>query len=175
MKAERADQQDAGSAALVMRDSVGERTSGTTPTKAPTTTVPEVHARVEAAPSSGGDTRAVSNFGAPSGLGARVDTPTAGPGKAAVLVMGTTVALPWLEWFRDAPTTRVSVPLSEAQELIAAGVLAELELLRGAQRATDSAALLSPPTVPSVVPPSMTGIGVGSGTLGTMTTLGGVI
>ena len=65
--------------------------------------------------------------------------------------------------------------LSEAQELIAAGVLAELELLRGAQRATDSAALVSPPTVPSVVPPSMTGIGVGSGTLGTMTTLDGVI
>ena len=83
------------------------------------------------------------------------------------------MALPWLEGFRDAPTTRVSVPLSEAQELIAAGVL--VELLRGAQRATDSAALLSPPTVPSVVPPSMTGIGVGSGTLGTMTTLDGVI
>ena len=81
----------------------------------------------------------------------------------------------WLEWLRGAPTTRVSVALSEAQELIAAGVLAELELLRGAQRATDSAALLSPPTVPSVVPPSMTGIGVGSGTLGTMTTLDGVI
>jgi len=44
-----------------------------------------------------------------------------------------------------------------------------------AQRATDSAALVSPPTVPSVVPPSMTGIGVGSGALGTMTTLDGVI
>ena len=67
------------------------------------------------------------------------------------------------------------VTLSEAQELIAAGVLAELELLGGAQRATDSAALVSPPIVPSVEPPSITGIGVGSGTLGTMTTLDGVI
>ena len=65
--------------------------------------------------------------------------------------------------------------LSEAQEMIAAGVLSELERLRDAQRATDSAVLVSPSTVPSVVPPSMAGIGVGSGTLGTMTMLGGVI
>ena len=100
-------------------------------------------------------------------------SPTDAP--TAVLPSGAPAALPWLEWMRGAPTTRVSVTLSEAQELIAAGVLAELELLRGAQRATDSAALVSPPTVPSVVPPSMTGIGVGSGTLGTMTTLDGVI
>ena len=60
-------------------------------------------------------------------------------------------------------------------DMIAAGVLAEQELLRGAQRATDFAALVSPSTVPSVVPPSMTGIGVGSGALGTMTTLDGVV
>ena len=100
-------------------------------------------------------------------------SPTNAP--TAVLPSGAPAALPWLEWFRGAPTTRVSVALSEAQELIAAGVLAEQELLRGAQRATDSAALVSPSTVPSVVPPSMTGIGVGSGTLGTMMTLDGVI
>ena len=36
VKAERADQQDAGSAALVMRDSIGERTSGAPLTKVPT-------------------------------------------------------------------------------------------------------------------------------------------
>ena len=40
---------------------------------------------------------------------------------------------------------------------------------------TDSAVLVSPSTVPSVVPPSMAGIGVGSGTLGTMTMLDSVI
>ena len=95
MKAERADQQDAGSAALVVRDSIGilPVTSGAPPTNAPTT-VPEVHASVGAAPSFGVDTRAVSNVGTPSGLGVSVDTPTAGPGKAAMLAMGTPVVLP---------------------------------------------------------------------------------
>ena len=51
----------------------------------------------------------------------------------------------------------------------------QLERLCDAQWATVSAALVSSSTVPSVVPPSMVGIGVGSGALGTMTMLGGVI
>ena len=53
---------------------------------------PEVGSSVGAAPSSGVGTRAVSNAGAPSGLGVSVDTtPTAGPGKATALAMGTPV------------------------------------------------------------------------------------
>ena len=53
--------------------------------------------------------------------------------------------------------------------------LAELERLRRAQQVTGSTALVSPSTVPSVVPPSAAGIGVGSRTLGAMTMLDGVI
>mmetsp|Transcript_34137 Transcript_34137/g.46161 ORF Transcript_34137/g.46161 Transcript_34137/m.46161 type:complete len:98 (+) Transcript_34137:636-929(+) len=45
----------------------------------------------------------------------------------------------------------------------------------GQMVATDSAVLVSPPIIPSVVPPSMAGIGVGSGTLGTMIVLDGAI
>ena len=52
-------------------------------------------------------------------------------------------------------STRISMTLSEAQEMIAAGVLSELERLRGTHRSTDSAALVSPPTVPSPAPASL--------------------
>ena len=69
-----------------------------------------------------------------------------------------------LEWLRDAQWATDSPAAWHS-----------LALVWMRERATDSAALVSPPTVPSVVPPSMTGIGVGSGTLGTMTTLDGVI